>query len=77
MLRARGSFSAMVRDLSLMEAFERVADQDEWLEFCRLKPDGDPDVWIWVFSMRDDTAPQARRSRLSFATGTCGTSLQV
>jgi hypothetical protein len=53
----------MFRDLSLTEVFERIADADEWREFCQLDIDGDVDTWIWIFSLRDASKPPCARER--------------
>ena len=41
----------MFRNITLFEAFERLADDEDWREFCELKPEGDVGTWIWIISM--------------------------
>ena len=53
----------MFRDASLIEAFEEVADEGEWHEFCQIRLSGDADVWIWVFSHGDASRPPCPRER--------------
>lgn len=54
---------SMFRDLSLAEVFKRVADTDEWREFCQIEFDGDVETWVWVFSLRDSSEPPCARER--------------
>lgn len=53
----------MFRDISLLEAFERVADEHEWREFCRLKPDGDLDTWMGIIAFGTSSRPPTAREQ--------------